>query len=374
MKISIIGPTYPYRSGISYYNTLLFRELKKQHEVSLYSFTRQYPKLFFPGKSDRDTQSRFKIKEDGVKYTIDTLNPSTWFSTALKIKKESSDLIIAHWWTAFWGPLYRIFLPLLKKLTHSKILLICHNVEEHENSRLRYLIAKQVLPLADFYIVHSEECKNKLTNMLQGCNVKKVFHPIYSIFNQNRIDKAQARKELGISGNVILFFGIIRRYKGLEYLLEALPIVLKEIDLTLLIVGEFWRNKNYYLSLINRLGIRDKIKLVGCFIPNEDVELYFKASDVIVLPYTEGTGSGVAQLAFGFNKPMIATKVGSLSEVIEDGKTGYLVDSKNPKELAEKIVEYFKENKKEVFSENIEKEHARYTWGELRKTIESFIQ
>ncbi|MBU4376511.1 MAG: glycosyltransferase [Candidatus Omnitrophica bacterium] len=373
MKISIIGPTHPYRSGISHYNTLLCDELKRYHDISLYSFSRQYPGFLFPGTSDIDTISRFQLKEDRAQYTIDSLNPVTWFSTLHKIRKDSPDLIIAHWWTTFWGPLYITLLPILKKMTGAKILLICHNVEDHENSSFKRLIAKKVFPVADFHIVHSEECKNRLAKMLPGTNAEKVFHPLYSVFNRNRISPEKARERLKLSGNVMLFFGIIRKYKGLRYLLEAMPFILKKTDLTLIIAGEFWEGKDYYLHLIKEKGLTDKIRVIDRFIPNEDIEIYFKAADAVVLPYVKGTGSGVAQLALAFGVPIIATKVGSLPEIVEDGKTGYLVEPENPEELADKVIKYFKSGKKDHFVKNMGQGNRIYSWKRLREAIESLL-
>jgi len=372
MNILIVGPTYPHRSGISHYNTLLFRELKAHHNTSLYSFSRQYPQFFFPGTSDTDTVSRFKIKESGAQYVIDSLNPVTWFSALGKMKKEKPDLIIAHWWTAFWGPLYCTLLPALRGLTGAKILLICHNVKEHEDSRLKRFIAKRVFSLADFYIVHSEKGRDDLNAMLPGCNVRKAAHPAYDIFDQNKIARDEARKKLGLLGNTALFFGIVREYKGLEYLLAAVPHVLKKTGLTLVVAGEFWQNKDRYISMIKKLGIRDNVRLIDNFIPNEEVETYFKASDVAVLPYTNGTGSGIAQIALAFKLPIIATDIGSLSEIIENGKTGYLVKPRDPEELAEKITEYFVTGKRASFAQNIAQKSGQYSWSKLRETIESF--
>jgi len=242
---------------------------------------------------------------------------------------------------------------------------------EHESKWIDRLLTKIVLKKGDFFIVHSDDDKQNLLSMFPEAIVRQSFHPTYDVFNLGDFDPEIIRKRHGIEGNVILFFGFIRKYKGLKYLIKALPEVLSKINATLLIVGEFWKDKNEYLQLIDNLGIKDKIIIVDEYVPNEEVGLYFSASDLVVQPYISATGSGIIQVAYGFNKPVIATKVGCLPEVVEDGKTGYLVPPEDPHELAQAILKFFRDGNAEEFSKNVKKENYKFSWDRMIDVIEN---
>jgi glycosyltransferase involved in cell wall biosynthesis len=218
--------------------------------------------------------------------------------------------------------------------------------------------------------VHSEEDKNNLLAMFPRAKVQKAFHPTYEVFDLGNSNANHVRKRLGIDGNMVLFFGFIRPYKGLKYLILALPEVLSQVKVTVLVVGEFWKDKDEYLHMIKGLGLENNIVIVDQYVPNEEVQDYFSAADLVVQPYVSATGSGIVQTAFGFNKPVIATEVGVLPEIIEDGKTGYLVPPEDPKELARAIVTFFVERKSEKFSKNIEKAKYRFSWDTMVDCIE----
>jgi glycosyltransferase involved in cell wall biosynthesis len=209
--------------------------------------------------------------------------------------------------------------------------------------------------------------------MFPGATVLKTHHPIYDIFNTENFDPESVRKTYGIEGHIILFFGFVRGYKGLKYLIDALPKVLSKINVTLLVVGEFWNNKRPYIRQIEDYGLSEHITLIDEYVPNEDIGKYFNAADLVVQPYISATGSGVVQTAFGFNKPVIATTVGSLPEVIEDGKTGYLVSPGNSDELAKAILKFFTERKCREFSRNIQNQSNRFSWDKMVDLIESSI-
>ena len=372
MKIALLGPTYPYRGGISHYTTLLYRALKKEHRINFFSFLRQYPKWLFPGKTDID-KSKTKIKEEGVERTLNSLNPFTWVKTAFLIKGFNPDLLILPWWSPFWMPHFLTICGILKLLSKTKIVFICHNVTMHEARFFDKACMRAVLGLGNYFIVHSQKEKQDLVALLPAADVRITFHPTYEIFKWKNLKKEEAKKELGVSGKTLLFFGFIREYKGLRYLLEALARVLEELkDITLLIAGEFWQDKAVYLDLIDRLGIRDKVKIFDQYIPNEEVEKYFRAADVVVLPYLSVTGSGVVQVALGLERPVITTNIGSLKRIVLHGKTGYLVEPANADALANSILKFFRENKEEEFTENIRKRREIFSWERLVKIIESF--
>jgi glycosyltransferase involved in cell wall biosynthesis len=372
MRIALIGPSFPFRGGISHHTTLLYRYLKGQHEVKFFSFARQYPKYLFPGKTDIDP-SRLHIEEPGAERILDSINPVSWLKVAWKIIRSRQELLVFPWWVAFWAPQFWLISFLVKIFGNAKILFICHNVVEHESNFFRTVLTRIVLTNGDCFIVHSEEDKNNLLRMFPGAEVRKVFHPTYDVFDNCNIDDNHMRKRLGIDGNIILFFGFIRPYKGLKYLISALPEVLRKEEVTLLVAGEFWRDKEMYLRLIESLLLNNRVILVDEYISNEDVQGYFSAADLVVQPYVSATGSGVVQIAFALNKPVISTRVGSLPEIIEDGKTGYIVSPKSSKELAEAITMFFEEKKGEEFALNIERVKPMFSWDSMIDGIEELV-
>jgi glycosyltransferase involved in cell wall biosynthesis len=206
--------------------------------------------------------------------------------------------------------------------------------------------------------------------MFPRAKVQKTFHPTYEVFDMGDIDANQVRKRLGIDGNIVLFFGFIRPYKGLKYLILALPEVLSQVKVTVLVVGEFWKDKDEHLHMIKGLGIENNVVIIDQYVPNEEVQDYFSAADLVVQPYVSATGSGIIQTAFAFNKPVVATEVGCLPEIIEDGKTGYLVSPEDPEKLARAIVTFFVEGKSKEFSKNIEKAKYRFSWDRMVDCIE----
>jgi len=371
-KFVIVGPTHPFKGGISHYTTLLYHELKKYHEVKFLSFSRQYPKLLFPGGSSFDDLSKKEIKADAER-VIDWASPFSWISAVKKIKNYSPDLIIFPWWMWGWAIPFWVIASLSKKYG-VKVLFICHNVDEHESAFWKRILARFALSSGDFYIVHSESEFKKLKNMFPEGKIEKVFHPSYEIFRFEEIPKTKAQEELGIKGKAILFFGYVRPYKGLIHLLKALPKVLNEVPLTLVIAGEFWEGKEKYQKVIEDLKIKEHVKIYDGYVPNEKIGIYFSAVDLVVMPYTSATGTGITQIAFGFGKPIVGTNVGDLPEVIEHGRRGLIVPPADPEALAHAIIKCFKENLIETFSRNIQKDREIFSWEKLRKVIESFTE
>jgi glycosyltransferase involved in cell wall biosynthesis len=369
MKIILIGPTYPFRGGISHYTTLLYKHLRRRHDTTLISFRRQYPKLLFPGRTDLDP-SHMPIQESNVISMIDSMNPVSWVWTALRIVKMNGDLLILPWWVSFWAPQFWTIAKIVRHYGRSKILYLCHNVMEHESKWIDRILTRFVLKTGDLFIVHSTEDQQRILSMFPGAMVGKSHHPTYDVFNSASFDSNTVRRDYGIKGNIILFFGFVREYKGLKYLIEALPMVLSRIKVTLLVVGEFWKDKDQYLRLLKELKVDDKVIVIDKYVPNEEVGRYFACADLVVQPYVSATGSGVIQTAFGFNQPVIATNVGALPEVVEDGKTGYLVPPKSSAELAEAILNFFEKGKHREFSDNIKKRQYRFSWERMVDAIE----
>jgi glycosyltransferase involved in cell wall biosynthesis len=260
----------------------------------------------------------------------------------------------------------------LKRFTPVKILFICHNVVEHEANLFSRLAAQLVLSNGDYFIVQSEEEAKNLKHIFPFARVKICFLPSIS-FRGEKITKFEARKRLNIkTDRVILFFGFIRPYKGLKYLIEALPEVLREMDVLLLIAGEFWKKKEDYESQIARCNLRGKVKIADRYIPDEEVGIYFSAADIVVLPYVSVTGSGIVPLAFEQEKPVIVSDVGALAEIVEDNKTGFLVPPKDSQAIARAIVAFYKEDKDKEFIENVKKKRGKFSWEKMVEIIETF--
>jgi len=376
-EFCIIGPSYPFRGGIPHYTTLLYKNLKKRHSVSFYAFKRQYPKWLFPGKTDRDPSS-IAIKDDSIENMLDSINPLTWLKAFQKVKQDDPNVLIFPWWVSFWTPQFWSISTLIRKFTSAKVLFICHNIVQHESKLWDRLCTKLVLKNGDYFIVHSDEDLGNLKNILPEANVKKTFHPTYEVFNFRMGEaclahtKSEAQRQLGVSGRVMLFFGFVRPYKGLKYLLDAMPIVLERFDVTLLVVGEFWHDKADYLKQIDRLGIKDKVMIVDRYVPNEEVSVYFCAADVLVLPYVTATQSGIVQIAYGFNKPVIVTRVGGLPDVVEHGKTGFLVEPENPQAIAKAVISFYEGEWNDRFVRNISEEREKFSWNRMIEVIDSF--
>ena len=359
MKVVVIGPTYPFRGGISHYNTELCKYLSKRHKLILISYKRRFPSFLYPGREQIDRKTIKKREIENVEFILDTLNPITWIKAFLRIREEKPDLLIFHWVTPFMAPMFSTIFSLVKRLTKTKILAICHNVLPHERTAIDVLLAKLVFKNVDYFIVQSREDLFKLKEIISNSKVAKYNpHPIYDIFRVQSISEEDARKILNIPKNakVLLFFGYVRKYKGLIYLIRAMPKIIKKIpEAYLLVVGEFWDNKEYYINEIKKLNIKDHVRIIDKYIPDEEVGIYFSAADVVILPYISATQSGVVQIAYAFDKPVITTNVGGLPDVVEDRKTGFIVEAKNPEKLAEVVIKYFKENRKEEFKRNIQK-------------------
>jgi glycosyltransferase involved in cell wall biosynthesis len=360
ISISVIGPTAPFKGGISHFNSVFCNALKKEiSDVDVISWKRRYPwflKYFNSYLAEQiDKKSKVMIKTEAV-FMLDFLNPFTWWKAVKRIHAKKSDLVIFHWVSPSMALVFSFVSFFSKRMNKNKVLFICHNLKPHEGSIIDRFLTKITFSNVDSFLVHSKEDYNNLKKSNPTKNIICGFHPTYSIFS---FGEKLVKKDYT---NKILFFGFVRKYKGLKYLLEAMQIVLKERDIKLVVVGEFYEDKKDYLDLIEKLGIGDNVEIVDKYIPNENVSGYYSESDLLVLPYISGTQSGIIQLSFGLGVPVISTKVGGFHECVDHGKTGYLVEPKNSKALADMILEYYKENKKEAFVNNIMDMGDKFSW------------
>ena len=372
MRLALIGPVYPYRGGIAHYTTALYRALRKQgHEVLLISFSRQYPQWLFPGKSDRDPSQK-PLEAGDAHYWLDSMNPITWLATVSRIREYSPDAVILQWWVPFWALAWSSIVWLLQRFAATKTVYICHNVVPHEDGWLDRFLARRVLGRGDVAIVHSEQDRKKLLDLLPRAHVHVTHHPTYRVFAENAPTASQARKELHLDNDtpVILFFGFVRPYKGLNYLIEALPTVLERLEVHLLIAGEFWDSAETYLDLIQSLQLENHVTLVDQYVPNEEVGVYFASADLVALPYVDATQSGIVQMAFGFGVPVLTTTVGGLGEAVHDGVTGLLVRPRDSQALASAILRYFREQQGPEIRANIQADRHRFSWARMVVLIE----
>ena len=366
-KVVLVGPVYPFKGGISHYTGLMYRALSKKYDVDMISYKMQYPKILFK-KEQRDySNDMFKIED--TDFYINTANPVNWIATASHIRKKKPDLVILQWWHPYFAPCYWSIGSLLGKC---KVLFICHNVFPHERFPLDRFLTKMVMAKGDYYIVHSKQDEEDLKTIRKNAKYKRTVLPTFNAFKIQNLDKTEGRRQLGIAEEekVLLFFGFVRGYKGLKHLIRAMQRIVNNVEQAkLLIVGDFAGDKEEYLKLIEEYGVKDYIEIHDGYIPDQEVEKFFAASDVVVLPYESATQSGIVQIAYGFEKPVIATKVGGLPEFVLDGKTGYIVPPKDSEKLAERITDYFEKNKEMEFQENIQKEAYKYSWEHMTEII-----
>lgn len=368
MKICLIGPIHPLRGGIAHYNAQLGLELASRHEVAVISFSRQYPALLFPGRTQFDPGP----KAPGliVERRLDSVNPLSWVRAARRLAELSPDLIVVHWWNPFFSPCIGLTLRLARRRSRATIVFICHNIIPHEPFPGTRSLTRFALAPADAWLVHSEPDRRGLESLRLPGRIILTPQPPGLGFGEP-IDKQKAKAILGLSGNTLLFFGLVRRYKGLPHLLEAMPLVLQKLDCTLLVVGEFYEGKDRCLHLIDALGLASKVRVIDRFIPDQEVSLYFSAADLVVLPYESATQSAIVPIAFAFERPVVATRVGGLPGAVRDGETGLLVEPHNPATLAEAITRFYQDHLDEPFRERIRQLQARFSWYDLTAAIEA---
>lgn len=328
----MLGPTWPYRGGISHYTTLLFRALKKEHQVALGAVKRQYPMWLYPGQTDKD-KSQVKLEEPGVDYLLDSLNPLSWFRVIFHIKKHRPQLVIIPWWVSFWTLPYWVICIGIKILKTPKIVFICHNVVEHESSRFGQFCTRLVLRMGDYFIAHSREIRDSLLYLVPKANVRVKAHPNYNFFKTNSAQRDEERKRLGFNPNhvVLMFFGFIRKYKGVPVLLQAMKTLAIEFpNIRLLLTGEAWHEEEDIIQKqISEYNLQAIVIRKNEYIVNEEVERLYAAADIAVFPYTSATGSGALQVALAMEKPVIASDLSCFAEIVTDGETGFLTPPGN---------------------------------------------
>lgn len=362
MKIIILGSAHPLRGGgIATFNERMATVLQEQgHEVIIYSFSLQYPSFLFPGNSqftDEPAPANLKIIS-----SINSINPLNWWLQGQRIKKERADLIIVRFWLPFMGPCLGSILRIVRGNRFTKIISITDNVIPHEKRFGDKAFTQYFLKPIDAFVTMSRDV---LTDLKTFTNKPSVYspHPLYDNYGPP-ISRADALHKLQLdpTKKYLLFFGFIRKYKGLDWLLEAISDPrIKAMDLQLIIAGEYYADKEFYEELISKFEIEKQVKLFTNFIPNDEVRTYFCAADLVVQPYKTATQSGITQIAYHFDKPMVVTNVGGLAENVPDGKVGFVAEP-NANAIADAIVSFFSPNSIPYLAQNIVEEKKQYSW------------
>lgn len=369
-KVVIIGPAHPLRGGLATFNQRLAKEFIAQgDDCYICSFSLQYPGFLFPGTtqySDEPAPTDIKIVS-----LVNSVNPFNWIKTGNRLRKEKPDLIVVRYWLPFMGPALGTILRRVKRNKHTRIVCIADNIIPHEHRAGDKAFTKYFLKSCDAFITMSEKVLSDLKQFEKTKPIQLVRHPLYDTFGEI-ISKEEAREKLKVnrSDSVILFFGFIRKYKGLDLLLEAMNDErIKQSGIKLLVAGEFYEDAKQYQELIDRLGIRNQLILKTDFIQDSEVKYYLCAADAVVQPYRNATQSGVTPLAYYFEKPMIVTNVGGLPALVPDGKAG-IVTEPQPKSIAEAIIKFYQLGEAH-FIPHLRVEKQKYSWETLANTIKS---
>jgi glycosyltransferase involved in cell wall biosynthesis len=364
MKIALLGPLAPWRGGLAQYLALHGEALMADAEVRGWTFTRQYPGFLFPGSSQLDPST--PRPPFPVEATLDSIGPLSWRRTAARIEAFAPGAVILKWWMPFFAPSFASAVgPLRKRGT--RVVLVCDNLVPHERRPFDPELSSWMMRNSDGYLVMSDSVERDLDRLKPGAPRRRVAHPLYAQFDRGRFDRATARARLGLppTGDVVLFFGYVRRYKGLDTLLEAWPAVRARREATLLVAGEFYEDAAPYRALALKAGGEPGVRMLERYLPDEDVEAAFKAADVVVLPYRSATQSGVTHVAYALGLPVITTRVGGLAETVRPGVTGLVVPPADPAALADAIARYFERGMGPALREGVRALAREHSWAAL---------
>lgn len=372
-KVVIIGSAYPLRGGLSNFNERLAEEFKAEGwDTELYTFSLQYPSFLFPGKTQYSSESyKGTVK---INVIINSINPLNWIKIGIKLRKVKPDLIIIKFWIPFMAPCFGTIARIARKNKFTKVITIIDNIIPHEKRVGDNALASYFANSIDGFVTMSRKVLDDVA--IFDKEKPRVFspHPIYDNFG-DPVEKSVAIKELNldISFKYILFFGFIRDYKGLDILIKAMADSrIRNQRIKLIVAGEFYTESAPYFQMIKDNGVEDLIIMSNDFIPDSEVYKYFCSSDIIVQPYKNATQSGVTQIAYNFNKPMLITNVGGLEEFVPDGVVGYVVNP-DSNEVATAILKFYSEDKEEEFVMNIIKLKEKYSWKYFLKNLKSLF-
>jgi glycosyltransferase involved in cell wall biosynthesis len=375
-KVVIIGPAYPLRGGLASFDERLARAFQQQgDDAVIYTFSLQYPSFLYPGTTQYSSEPA--PTDINIQVRINSVNPLNWLAVGNELKKLRPDIIVVRYWLPFMGPCLGTILRRVHRNKHTKIIAITDNVLPHEKRAGDRPFTKYFLGACDAFITMSEKVMSDLRLFTQK-TAKQVLHPLYDNFGE-RLEKEEARKHLRlpVDKKIILFFGFIRRYKGLDILLEAMALLKKRASpevagLQLVIAGENFEEKDLYTGLIKQLNIEDSVVDHMNFIADTEVRYYLSAADFVIQPYRNATQSGVTPLAYHFEKPMLVTNVGGLPALVPDKKVG-VVSEPNAAAIAEGIIQLYKTGE-EYFLPHLREEKKKYSWDVLVNTVKGLAK
>jgi D-inositol-3-phosphate glycosyltransferase len=368
VRVAFLGPSYPWRGGIAQFaQNMAEKLLQDGSEIMMFTFIHQYPELFFPGSDQTDNSKVIsKLPTDRI---LTPYNPFTWFRAVNEIRGWKPDVIIVQYWLPLMAPAFGFVLRRLKK---TKKVIVLHNVESHEKWLFAKSLTSYALRKANYFITLSAISSAALLKTLPEIKTNRILQLYHPVYEPPALSVRETDAELS---KQILFFGFVKYYKGLDILLKALPAVLKEIPkLKLVIAGDVYGDKMEYYKVIDEIGIKDSVEVNFRYIPDEEIGDFFTRCDVSVIPYRSATQSGVAQLSFAYEVPIIATKVGGLEEIVIDNENGFLTETENPATLAETIIRFYQCNKYSLFRENIKKQNMNFSWHSFIEKVTVFIK
>lgn len=366
MHIVLLGTAYPFRGGLATFNERLARQLQAEgHTVEVITFTVQYPSFLFPGKTQYSTEQA--PTDLHITQQVNSCNPFNWLAVGRKIRQMQPDMLITCYWMAFFAPCYSIIHRIVKGNGKTRCIALVHNMIPHEPSILDKLFAPFFVRNTDGFVALSDSVVQDIQGIDKNNKPKTAYpHPIYDHFGAP-IDKQTACQALHFDSNnqYMLFFGLVRAYKGLDLLLDAFGKVKDQLpNLQLIIAGEFYEDEDKYRAQIAHNQLTDKVIIKNEFIADADLPIYFGAADLIVQPYKSATQSGVTQVAFHFEKPMLVTNVGGLSEIVHDHKMGYAV-APNANAIADAIIDYYTNQRQEAYTQYLIQQKENYSWAKL---------
>lgn len=373
-KIVIVGSAYPLRGGLSAYNERLARAyLEQGDEVKVITFSLQYPAFLFPGKTQYSSEP--PPADLDIDVEVNSVNPLNWIRVGRKIKKMRPGLLIMKFWIPFMGPCLGTIARMAGKNGHTRVISILDNIIPHEKRPGDRVLSNWFVKHVDGFVAMSEQVMNDLAGFDTQKPRKFCPHPLYDHFGPLE-PKSSAQNKLGLDNDYqyLLFFGFIRDYKGLDLLLQAMADPrMRKRKIKLLVAGEFYTDSKPYFGLIEKHNLQDVVVMSNDFIPDSKVADYFNAADLVVQPYKDATQSGVTQIAYHFEKPMVTTNVGGLAEIVPDGKVGYVVEPEVT-EIADAVVKFFDQDKADEFAENIKEEKKKYSWERMLEAVDEVCE
>lgn len=374
MKIVVVGTSHPYRGGIAAFTDRLATEFVREGtDIEVVTFKLQYPSFLFPGKtqySDAKAPEGFPIERK-----VNSINPLNWIKVGKEIRKKNPDIVIFTYWMSFFAQCFGKIARVIKCNRHTKCIGLIHNMIPHEKSFLDKMFPPYFVKAMDGFVALSKSVLDDVAS-LDKHNKPKCFvpHPLYDHFGEI-VSRDEAIGHLNLDANYryFLFFGLVRAYKGLDLLIDAFDDErLRKYPVKLIVAGEFYDDPKPYLEQIEKHGLQDLVIIQNQYISDDDVKYYFNASDIVVQPYKSATQSGVTQIAYHFEKPMLVTNVGGLGEIIPNGKVGYVVEP-NPSSITDALVDFCENDRFDKFVDGVREEKQKYQWSNMTDAIKKLL-